>query len=132
MAWQRIVIVKLVGMGKMAEVLAPRLFPKAEHAALKALFIERWMENDKASYLASLRAILDWEGAPGLEAMAIPTLVVSGDEDYSPVAAKEAYVRRMQNARLVVIEDSRHVTPVDQPERLNAEIEAFLMEPLVG
>ena len=34
----------------------------------------------------------------------------------------------MPNARLVVIEDSRHATPLDQPQRFNATLLGFLEE----
>jgi len=56
----------------------------------------------------------------------MPCLVVAADEDYTPVSTKQAYVDLMPNAELVVIEDSRHATPIDQPEKLNAVIELFL------
>jgi pimeloyl-ACP methyl ester carboxylesterase len=45
--------------------------------------------------------------------------VISADHDYTPVALKEAYVKLLPNARLVVIEDSRHATPLDQPDVFN-------------
>jgi pimeloyl-ACP methyl ester carboxylesterase len=34
----------------------------------------------------------------------------------------------MPNARLLVIEDSRHATPLDQPQRFNSSLLAFLEE----
>jgi pimeloyl-ACP methyl ester carboxylesterase len=53
-------------------------------------------------------------------------LAVSGDRDYTPVARKEEYVRRLDGARLVVVPDSGHATPIDQPEAFNAHLRAFL------
>lgn len=126
MALQRILVVRLVGMRKMGEVLAPRMFPKEEQAQIREQFVERWAENDKAAYLSSLKAILDWNGVTDLGSLRIPTLVVSADQDYTPVEAKAAYVAQMPAARLVVISDSHHATPVDQPEKLNAAIDEFL------
>lgn len=55
-----------------------------------------------------------------------PTLVISADHDYTPVAQKEIYVKLLPNARLVVIEDSRHATPLDQPEVFNTTLLDFL------
>ncbi|MNT88767.1 AB hydrolase superfamily protein YdjP [compost metagenome] len=57
-----------------------------------------------------------------------PTLVITADRDYTPVARKEAYVKELPNARLVVIENSRHATPLDQPERFNTTLLDFLAE----
>jgi pimeloyl-ACP methyl ester carboxylesterase len=125
-AFQRLLIVRLLGMRKMGQVLGQRLFPRAEHADLRRLFVERWAENDARAYLASFRAVLGWSVTDRLPELRIPTLVVAADQDYTPVAVKEAYVARMPQAELVVIEDSRHATPVEQPERLNQAIMAFL------
>ncbi|AZF43785.1 Beta-ketoadipate enol-lactone hydrolase [Pseudomonas sp. R1-43-08] len=41
------------------------------------------------------------------------------------MAHKEIYVKLLPNARLVVIEDSRHATPLDQPEVFNATLLDF-------
>ncbi|MEZ4594873.1 MAG: alpha/beta hydrolase [Chloroflexota bacterium] len=46
--------------------------------------------------------------------------------DYTPVANKEAYVREMPTARLLVIENSRHATPIDQPDAFNTAVLHFL------
>ena len=46
--------------------------------------------------------------------------------DYTPVAFKEAYVRQLPTARLQVIENSRHATPIDQPEVFNTAVLQFL------
>jgi pimeloyl-ACP methyl ester carboxylesterase len=54
--------------------------------------------------------------------------VVTADRDYTPVALKQAYVDEMPNARLLVIEDSRHATPMDQPEQFNSSLLTFLAE----
>jgi pimeloyl-ACP methyl ester carboxylesterase len=54
--------------------------------------------------------------------------VIAADHDYTPVAQKEAYVKEMPDARLLVIEDSRHATPLDQPQHFNSSLLAFLEE----
>ena len=55
-----------------------------------------------------------------------PTLVIASDMDYTSVDYKKAYVNKMQNAKLVVIENSRHGVVVDQAEKLNRELLKFL------
>ena len=124
--WQRIAIVQLVGMRKMGEVLGERLFPKPEQAALRQEFIKRWAENDKRAYLDALRALNGWSVADRLSTIDCPTLVMSADQDYTPVSLKEAYAAKMRHAELVVISDSRHATPVEQPDKFNAALLEFL------
>jgi len=87
---------------------------------------ERWPQNDKHAYLASLDAIIGWGVRERLAAITCPTLVISADRDYTPVSLKEDYVRELPDARLVVIEDSRHATPLDQPERFNQTLLEFI------
>ena len=87
---------------------------------------ERWAKNDKRAYLASFDAIVGWGVQEQLSKISCPTLVISADHDYTPVAQKEIYVKLLPDARLVVIEDSRHATPLDQPEVFNATLLEFL------
>jgi pimeloyl-ACP methyl ester carboxylesterase len=124
--WRRSAIVELMGMRRMGEYLAPRLFPKPEQAELRQEIIQRWAQNDKQAYLAAMRSFVGWDVTGQLAAIDCPTLVLSGDEDYWPVADKAAYTAKTPNARLLVIEDSRHATPVDQPEIFNTAVHDFL------
>jgi pimeloyl-ACP methyl ester carboxylesterase len=124
--WQRLLIVRLMGMKKMGEVLAPRLFPKSEHEAIRQLFVERWAENDQRAYLNALRALIGWSVTERLGAIRCPTLVIAADQDYTPVSHKEAYVAKIPSAQLVVIADSRHATPIEQPQKFNATLAEFL------
>lgn len=124
--FQRLLIVRLLGMRKMGQVLGKRLFPKPEHEELRQVFVERWAENDKRAYLDSLRAVVGWSVTDRLGTISCPTLVVAADEDYTPVSVKEAYVAEIPQAELVVIPDSRHATPAERPEQFNEVLMAFL------
>lgn len=122
----RFAIVYLLGMRKMGEFLSRRIFPKEEHAEIRKIFVERWAENDLRAYADSLRAIVGWSVADRIDGIRKPTLVVAAEHDYTPVSAKQAYVRKMPNAKLIVISDSHHATPVDQPEIFNQSVLEFL------
>ncbi len=124
---QRQFIVRLLGMRKMGEVLSKRLFPKPEQEKLRRLFVERWAENDPRAYRDAMRAIVGWSVTDLLSTIQCPTLVIAADQDYTTVALKEAYVARMPRAELEVISDSRHATPVEQPEKFNKALMAFLL-----
>ncbi len=124
--WQRFVILRFMGMRKMGEVLAPRLFIKEEQAALREQFIERWAENDKRAYTDTLRALVGWSVLDRIGTITVPVLVMAADEDYTPVSAKKAYLGKLPNARLLVIEDSRHATPMERPEAINTAVTEFL------
>ncbi|OYT94137.1 MAG: 3-oxoadipate enol-lactonase, partial [Pseudomonas sp. PGPPP3] len=119
---------RLLSLETIAKGLGKLLFPKPEQVELRLKIERRWPRNDKRAYLSSLDAIIGWGVRAQISKITCPTLVVSGDRDYTPVANKQAYVDEMFNARLVVIEDSRHATPMDQPEAFNQQLLHFLTE----
>ncbi len=119
-------IVQQVGMGAMGQALSGALFPKPEHAALRAAFVERWAENDPRAYVETMRSMLGWDVTGKLGSIHCPVLVIAADQDYTPVAAKEAYVGLLPDARLVVISDARHATPMERPAEFNAALAEFL------
>ena len=124
--FQRRVIVRAMGMSKMGEVLATRLLPAPEHAALRKTFVERWGRNDPGAYLRALSALVGWSVLSRLPGITCPVLVVSADQDYTPVAWKRAYTATMPHASLVVIPNARHMMPVETPESFHAAIMPFL------
>jgi len=117
----RLLSVETIGKG-----LAERLFPKPQQADLRHKMAQRWARNDKRAYLASFDAIVDWGVAERINQIRCPTLVISADHDYTPVDLKERYVRLIPQARLAVIEDSRHATTLDQPHVFNQTLLHFL------
>ncbi|MCO2463526.1 alpha/beta hydrolase [Pseudomonas aeruginosa] len=125
---KRKLLSRLLSLRTIGRALGRLLFPKAEQAGLREKIEARWAENDKRAYLASLDAIIGWGVQERLAEIACPTLVISADRDYTPVSLKQAYCERIADARLVVVEDSRHATPMDQPEIFNTTLLGFLAD----
>lgn len=67
-----------------------------------------------------------WSVADRLHRIDVPTLLVSSDEDYTPVAEKRKMKARMPRAELAVVRDARHALPVERPEAFNAVVDGFL------
>ncbi|HEY70203.1 MAG TPA: alpha/beta fold hydrolase [Anaerolineae bacterium] len=124
--WQRTLIVRLMGMRKMGEVLGGRLFPEPEQHELRNTFADRWAENDPKAYLEAMKAIVGWSVTEQLHRIACPTLVIAAEHDYTPIEVKSTLAGRIDGAECVVIENSRHGSPVDQPEAFNKVLSAFL------
>lgn len=123
---QRVGLARLFGPARTGKFLSRRLFPKAEQEVLRAQLIERWAMNDRGSYLAAMRAIVGWSVQDRIRDIRCPVLVLSGDRDYMPLDFKQAYTGLIPGARLVVIEDSGHATPIDQADVFNAHVLEFL------
>ncbi|AYF87729.1 MULTISPECIES: alpha/beta fold hydrolase [unclassified Pseudomonas] len=119
---------RLLSLDSIAKALGGLLFPLPEQADLRRKIEERWPQNDKRAYLSALNAIIGWGVRDRLQRIKCPTLVITADRDYTPVAKKETYVKELPNARLVVIKNSRHATPLDQPERFNTTLLDFIAE----
>ena len=68
-----------------------------------------------------------------LAAISCPTLVLCGREDRStPLAKSEHIAARIPGARLVVIEDAGHMTPLEQPAAVNEALLPFVERALAA
>ncbi|MBT1065354.1 alpha/beta hydrolase [Bowmanella sp. Y26] len=127
--WQlmlRQLIISVLGMRSLGRVIGRKLFPQPHQQALRERFESGMAKMDKTSYQLALRAISQFSVQSSLPRITQPTLVISSDQDYTPISHKAEYVRLMPNARLVVIENSRHATPIDQPDALNKVLTEFI------
>lgn len=120
--------VQLLGMRRIGQLLAGQLFVKPGQEDLRKKLVRRWAQNDKQAYLGSVDAIMQWSVADRLEDIDVPTLLVSSDEDYTPVGAKERIAAQMPNAELAVVDDARHALPVEKPDEFNAIIADFFKD----
>mgnify|MGYP006281661993 CR=1 FL=1 len=118
--------VQLLGMRRVGRLLAGRLFPKPDQESHRREFIKRWAQNDEQAYVWSVDAIMGWSVWDRLPSISASTLLVSSDQDYTPVAAKNRIAARMPNAELAVVDDARHALPVEKPDVFNALVDDFL------
>ena len=125
--WQRLLIVRLFGLEKMGQVLAERFFTEPEQAGIRQIFTQRWGENHKPSYLASLKAAFGWSVLGRLGEIQARTLVIGSEGDYFSNTEKEEYTRLMPNAELVIVKGARHALPAEKPEEFNQIVEKFLL-----
>jgi pimeloyl-ACP methyl ester carboxylesterase len=120
------------GMAAMAaRWLPPMVAPrrKADEALLGPL-TEMVSRATPQIFEGQQRALLNRpDTAPALAAVACPTTVIVGRQDvWSPVAQHEDIVAAIPGARLVVIEDSGHMSPVEQPQAVAAALQAWLAD----
>ena len=124
----RVVIVKLLGMKKMGEFLAPRLFPFPEQEDLRKKVAIRWSENEKKSYLSAFYSLKNWSVEEELHKITCPTIVIASDGDYTPVEIKEEYVKKIPNGQISIIKNSHHAVPMEKPEEFNKIVLDFLKD----
>ncbi len=124
--YMRKFVVRTMGVKRLAPVIAGRLFPNPDQQDLRDLVIDRYSKNDAHSYLATLNALATWSVAPQLNDLRMPTLFVAAEHDYTSVEDKQRYVDQIPNARMVVVDNSRHGTPLEQPVVFNGLVLDFL------
>ncbi|MBT8142955.1 MAG: alpha/beta hydrolase [Gammaproteobacteria bacterium] len=122
----RRLLARILSMPQMAKILSRKLFP--DNPVLGDRLRERNSKNRKAPYIKALNALIDWQMGEYLEKIAQNTLFISADKDYTPPAHKERSAVKMKNARVHVIKDSMHGTPMDQPEEFNRVVLEFLKQ----
>lgn len=128
MVWQRLALVKAVGLEKLGQIVADRTLPGDEHAQLRERVTEVIADNDKSAYVASMRAIIGWSVRDRLVRITSPTLVVVSELDYTPIVSKQPIIDDVPDARMVVVDGARHLLPVEKPDEFNKILTTFLAE----
>jgi len=128
MVWQRLTLVRTLGLRKLGQLVADRTLPDEDQAELRERVAEVIADNDKAAYLASMRAIVGWSVVDRLDQITSPMLVVASELDYTPVESKQPIVDEAQDARLTVVAGARHLLPIERPDEFNKILTIFLAD----
>lgn len=123
----RLALLGAAPMSFVAAHVARGLFPRPEQQALYERAVASLSGTSRRSYVAAIRALAAFDVEPRLGAIRCPTLIVAGARDASiPRAAVEALARGIPAARLLVVADAGHATNVDQADRFNQALLAFI------
>jgi pimeloyl-ACP methyl ester carboxylesterase len=118
------------GMGALADRWLPPMVhvDRVEDQALLAPLMEMVMRATPEQHQRQIRALLNRPNlVPRLADVTCPTLVMVGRQDrWSPLAQHEEMAARIPNAELVVIEDSGHMTLLEQPEQVSSALLRWL------
>jgi pimeloyl-ACP methyl ester carboxylesterase len=128
MVWQRLALVRTVGLAKLGQLVANRTLPGEDQAELRERVVSVIADNDKTAYLASMNAIVGWSVVDRLGQITSPMLVVASELDYTPVESKQPIVDEAQDARLTVVAGARHLLPIEKPHEFNEILTAFLAD----
>ena len=118
------------GMGALADVWLPPMVSPAQtqNEALLAPMREMVLRASAEQHERQIRALVNRPDArPLLSTISCPTLVLVGRQDqWSPLAQHEEIATLIQDARLVVIEDSGHMTTLEQPAAVTSALVDFV------
>lgn len=118
------------GLGGLIEFQTTRWFGdsfRAAHADVVRHCVDVFLANDLAAYAETCRMLGATDLRAALPAISVPTTVIVGEEDYAaPPAMARAMHDGIRNSRLVVLEKARHLTPLEVPDRIAAELKLLL------
>ena len=122
----RLLLLRIKGLAAVGKLLAGQMFPRPDQAEMRAKLERRWVRNDVGCYRAAVKALLGFDVTGHLGEIRCPALFIDGALDQTPIHIQDAHLARLPEAKRVVIEDSRHATPVDQADRFNQLVLDFL------
>ena len=117
---------------EVAEQRIPMLLAPDRREDADQLAVVRRMAADTGpeTFLRQQRAIMGRiDSRPGLKAITAPTLILWGDQDgITTLAQQEEMAAAIPGARFVTLPGVGHLLTLEQPEAVNAVLEAFLAE----
>ncbi|MDI7862879.1 3-oxoadipate enol-lactonase [Rhizobiaceae bacterium n13] len=126
----RIKTVNEKGIGAIAEAVMKLWFTPDFHAqrtADLAGYSTMLVRQSVEGYNATCAAIRDADYTEAARSVAVPTLVLVGDQDGStPPDLVRATADLISGAEFAIIEDCGHIPCVEQPEQLAALIDSFI------
>ena len=100
---------------------------RAAHPDVVQHCVDVFLANDLAAYAETCRMLGTNDLRSELPNVRAPTTVIVGEEDYAaPIAMAKVMHENIRNSRLVIIEKARHLTPLEVPDRICAELELLL------
>lgn len=126
MAWLRVLVALVLGVGGVARLFSQGTFPKRNQGRLRKRFIRRASHTSRWVYLATLRALTRWNAESRITAIRAPTLVIGAEHDFTTSEEKRRWCARIPGARFIEISGSHHHSELDSPEQFSRSIQAFL------
>src|SRR5262249_8125289 len=127
---ERAVKATSAGLASMIDFQVTRWFTdgfRAAHPDIVKDNVDRLLANDPAAFAATCRMLGACNLEAGLARMAMPATVMVGDEDYAtPVAMSETLHRGIRKSTLTVFKGARHLTPLEIPEHVAAELQRLI------
>lgn len=114
------------GLAELIDFQKTRWFTDAfreQHPEIVQQCVDTFIANDPQAYAATCMMLGACNLSEAIKTLRMPAAIVVGREDYAtPVAMSEALHQSLRNSTLTVIEDGRHLTPLEHPDRITDEL----------
>ena len=131
-AWEeRAVTAETKGLDAMVEFQTTRWFTDAfreQHKDVVDTAVSVFLANPARCYAQTCRMLGAFDIAHALPRLKMPARIVVGEEDYAtPVAMSETLHRGLARSSLTVIPNARHLTPLEHPNKIAAQLQMLLV-----
>ena len=100
---------------------------RTSHPDVVKQSVDVFLRNDVKAYAETCRMLGAADKRVALAALRMPTAVLVGEEDYAtPIAMAQSLHDGIAGSTLTILKGARHLTPLEQPERIAAELERLL------
>ncbi len=114
-------------MAAVAKARITNAFSDAVDPVMRDYLIDRVAGNDKATYVRAARAAFGFSVRDRLAEIAVPTLVIVGDQDrVTPPMLSEEIAARIRGACLERIAGAGHISNIERPQEFNRAVLDFL------
>ncbi len=101
-------------------------FREANPAVVKAC-VDTFLANELPAYSETCKMLGAADLRDGLSGIKVPTRIVVGEEDYAtPVKMAEEMHAGITGSTFLVLPKARHLTPLEQPDTIAAELKQLL------
>ncbi|MBI4731095.1 MAG: alpha/beta fold hydrolase [Chloroflexi bacterium] len=124
---QRTLAVTFLGLPAQARVVARRVFPAPDQAALRDLLVTTISRADPRAYRLAMRSLGLFDSRKWLHQIAVPTLVITGADDTTVSPERQRNLADgIPGARQVVVAKAGHAVNVDSANEFNRLLLGFL------
>jgi 3-oxoadipate enol-lactonase len=121
---------KSLGLPALIDFQRTRWFSdafQAAHPEVVEACVQTFLRNDVDAFAATCDMLGAFDGRALLSGIRVPTTVVVGEEDYAaPLAMAQALHDGIAGSTLTVIPAARHLTPLETPDVIVAELLTLL------
>lgn len=116
------------GPAAIADLMVSKMLAPGADAAVRTDLMRIMQECPSPAIVQALQAMHDRaDYRDKLASIAVPTLVIVGESDaITPPDGAIAMSREIPQSKVCVIHGAGHLAPMERPEKVNAEIAAFL------
>jgi pimeloyl-ACP methyl ester carboxylesterase len=113
----------------MPILFSQRFLADPARADLRKEWRQHLVSNDKVGLTRAVAGVMSREGVyESLSNVRVPTLILVGENDMATSPDKSERMHdSIPNSRMVTIPNSGHMSPIEEPEAVNAAIRDFLI-----